>query len=135
MMAKQCSATTKAGERCKQYSTVNESGMCVMHDPARKSEMAAIRSRGGKTTAQKDRRVLAVHEVPDRPKTMDDLREWSLFLVWASALEMIAPRTCDSTSRAIKVAMDACEGSEFQARLAELEATIAEVKRSGMRVS
>ena len=134
-MAEQCSATTKAGTRCRQSSTVDESGYCLLHDPARASLAKEARSKGGKTTANKGRRVLAVHEVPDLPKTVEDLKEWSLFLVWAAAVEKIEPRTSDSVVRAIKIAMDVLEGSDLRDRLTELEATFAEARRSGMKVS
>ena len=136
-MAVQCTATTQKGEQCRQHSTVDASGLCLIHadDPTRKRQLAAARSRGGKATAAKGRRVLSVHEVPDLPKTVEDLAAWSLFLVWAAAVEKIEPRTSDSVVRAIKVAMDVLEGSDLRDRLTELESTFADARRSGMKVS
>ena len=100
-----------------------------------KQKAENARRRGGVTKAAVRARFLLDSEAPDAPKTIEDLRDWALFLVWAIATGKIDPRTSDSVTRAIKVAMDTSEGSELRARLAELEATVAEVKRGGMRVS
>ena len=112
-------------------------GRCLWHseDPKVRARATQARSRGGKNTRKAHARYLLDSEVLAAPKTIEDLRDWAHFLVWAIATGRIDPRTSDSVTRAIKVAMDASDGSDLRDRLAELEATLAEVKRSGMRVS
>ena len=134
-MAEQCTATTKKGTRCQQSSTVDSSGMCVIHDPARKAEIKEIRSKGGKTRAKNRQRVLPIHEAPDAPETAADRLEWAHYLVWAIAVGKIDPNTGSAVGKALTVAKAMTEGSELRDRLAELEATLAEVRRSGMTAS
>ncbi len=135
MSAPRCTATTKAGERCRQYSTVNDSGMCVIHDPARKAEIKSIRARGGKTTAKNSRRVLSIRDAPDQPKTAADRLELAHHVVWAMLVGKVDPTTGGAVLKGLLVAKAMSEDSEVSDRLAELEATLAEVKRTGMRAS
>ena len=47
-MQHQCSGTTKAGERCKSFA-ISGSTFCLAHDPARVTDLAAYRRKGGKS--------------------------------------------------------------------------------------
>jgi len=139
-MGQRCVAIKADGERCGQKNNLSASGECLFHDSDRKRQAQAARRRGAKAShaarqAKDGRRVVDVHDAPELPKTVEDLREWAHFLVWATATGKIDPRTSDSITRAIKVAMETSEGSDLRDRLAELEATLAEVKRTGMRAS
>ena len=135
---RQCTHVKDDGERCQAAALRKATDeRCIWHttDPDLKDKATNARRRGGVNNARTRARFLLDSEAPAVPKTIDDLCQWSFFLVHAIATGRIDPRTSDSVTRAIKVAMDAGEGSELRTRLAELEATIAEVRRTGVRLT
>ena len=135
---RQCSFTKDGGERCKGAALrAAKDGQCMWHsaDPAVREKAANARKRGGVTTAKVRARFLLDSEVPAAPETIEDLRVWAHFLVWAIATGRIDPRTADSVTRAIKVAIETSEGTELRERLTELEEMIAQVKRGGIVAS
>ena len=132
-----CTFIKPRGEQCRVNFGLSEDGLCWHHSPANAEKRRKAHRRGGKNAAQakSKQRFLLDSEAPPAPETIEDLKTWSFFLVWAIATGRIDPRTADSVTRAIKVAMDASEGSELRERLTELEAMIAQVKRSGITAS
>lgn len=77
----QCTALTAAGQRCRQWTTVNLTGLCLFHDPGRKAERREAQSLGGINNAA----PVLPKRIPRVPKTLSDLVAYLAWIVNATA--------------------------------------------------
>lgn len=68
-----CTAVKADGVRCRQSNTVNESGLCLFHDPARQELRRLAQQKGGY------RAPVLPAGLPAAPKTLDDV---VAYLAW-----------------------------------------------------
>ena len=135
-MAVQCTATTQKGEQCRQHSTVDASGLCLIHadDPTRKRQLAAARSRGGKTAAKRriDGKIRTVDasEAPPAPQTIEDCATWASWAVHAVAVGSIDARTGDTVGKLLNALQRALKDGRLVEDVTTLRAQIAELRRA-----
>ena len=133
-MAMRCTALTKKGTRCRQRSTVGPSGLCLHHDPAKKRQVAAVRSRGGKAAgkAKMAQRVRTVDasEAPPAPQTIEDCATWASWAVHAVAVGSIDARTGDTVGKLLNALQRALKDGRLVEDVTTLRAQIAELRRA-----
>ena len=78
---RQCTALTQAGARCRQVGTVNDTGLCVFHDPARAEELMRLQTKGGVNSRPR----VVPDDLPGRPETLSDVCSYLGWLVDATA--------------------------------------------------
>ena len=90
----ECTALKADGTRCRQGSSLNNDGLCLFHDPARKREAQAARKRGAKASAKAKmaQRIKTVDacEAPPKPETIADCvayASWALGAVTTGAID------------------------------------------------
>ena len=131
-MAQQCTATTKAGTRCRQSSTVNETGFCCHHDPLRARHMAALRSRGGKASAKKriegKIKTVDASEAPPPPESIADCASWASWATHAVAVGRIDARTADSVGKLLNALQRALKDGKLVDDVVALRAQIADLR-------
>lgn len=123
-MTKHCRSKTRAGAPCPNSPGV--SGYCFIHDPAKGTERAAARRRGGQH--RRAVRVADVSSVPSSIRTVGDV----LKLLDVATLDTLALENSVARTRAIVGIvlgyLKALEVGEIEARLTALEAAIQEHK-------
>ena len=137
-MANQCTATTKAGERCRQASTVDETGLCLLHDPARKRQVLSIRRRGQKAATKKRRensiRTVAAGVGPEDAETEAEIATYLSWITGAVKRGDLDPRTGDTMVRSCNAQLRARKESKTVEDVAELRAQVAELLRGSMGI-
>lgn len=135
-MSQRCEHVREDGTRCKVTWGVNEAnGLCLCHDPTRKTELAKARSAGGKRTAEKRRRIrirtVAHEEAMDPPETIEDAARWAAWATWAVAVGELDARTAREIAGLTRVFVTAMEKGELASRIVKLERKYAEAVQAG----
>lgn len=125
MVQRQCSAQTKAGERCRSWAMPG-TDWCVNHDPKRVVELSAWRKKGGHGRSNASRARKALDPTTGRLDVAARVLD-AMTKVEAGAMQHGPANAIANLARAyIAVVGD----SELQTRLDELERTLAELKAS-----
>lgn len=133
-----CAGTTVDGSPCRS-TAVAESGFCISHDPERREEMRAARSKGARATNRmrrhrgrgKNVRTADPSEVPDRPKTIEDAIEWASWAVWAVATGEIDARTGHEVGYVLRAFLDGRKhADDVDDRVKELKAKMDELREA-----
>lgn len=94
-----CSAITSKGERCRQSSTVSDSGLCLFHDPARAEERRRAQERGGEANGA----PVLPDGLPPRPESLSDVAAYLGWIVDATARGVLDRLTAGRLSSTLKV--------------------------------
>jgi hypothetical protein len=116
-MQRQCSGTTKTGERCKSFA-LPSSAFCVSHDPARVVELAEYRRRGGKAKSNKAR---AMKSLPAEPLSTAELHAFLGIAFRRTLVGKMEPSVATALSNVAKTMAELAKASDLEARMAEIE--------------
>jgi hypothetical protein len=117
MMQAQCSGITKSGERCR-AAALPGSDFCVTHDPARVTDLAAWRRKGGRAKSNRARAKRAVGEGALSAAELNGVLGVTLKGVLAGKIEPNVGNCVASLARAIR---DVAGWAELDERLSALE--------------
>ena len=130
-MAERCTATTAEGHGCRQRSTVNESGLCRLHDPARKTQAQADRKRGGIASGKKRSTIKTVEpdEAPPAPTTIAECASFSSWAVQAVAVGDIDSKTAATIATLLNSLVRSLKDSKVTDDVADLRRQVTELRK------
>ncbi len=113
----QCTGLTKAGQRCRARA-LPESPFCVSHDPAKVTQLAAWRRKGGLAKAN---RVRAKKALPAEPLTNEELHAW-LGVVFRGVIGgRIEPGVGTATATIARTMAELSRVVDLEQRIVDLE--------------
>lgn len=127
-----CTHTKADGARCKMTSGLSEAGLCLWHDPDRRTEAQEARSRGGRSSGGSNRlpdRPVPASEAPGPPETFEDaalLAAWAIHAVITGAID---PKRAARVSSLTSVFLKATEKADQEAEIADLRRKMEELGR------
>ncbi len=122
-MSEQCQGTTPDGTRCSIRSQISDTGLCVWHDPDRKTEADTLRRKGqaGRTPSRRaEVRTVEPKDTPGPLNDLDDLVRWASWVAIAVATGLIDARTARETSYALITFRGGIEKRDLSKELARL---------------
>jgi hypothetical protein len=131
---RRCQAMTAAGERCRQASSVNESGFCTFHDPERVEEAMDARRRGGQGTRgrRKDEEPPAL-DVPELEATLEGVVRFQAWVATAVARGAMEPKVGSSLTYALLNLRGALEKRDMERIVEDLRTQLREATGGGPR--
>lgn len=108
---------------------VGTSGMCIAHDPARRSEFIARSKRGALTTAFSRMRAVADDDAPAPPKTLDDIVSWTSWLTRAVATGKIDHRVAREVTNALNSLRGSLEKRDVLTEIDRLRDQVATLRK------
>ena len=137
-MANQCTAITKGGARCRHQNNLSPESLCLHHDPERKRQVRAMRSRGGKASAKKKvegrTKAVAASEALDPPKTHEGIVEWHAWLAHAGATDSLDLPRIDSIRKVLVALSRVLEKTSLADEIEALREQLAELRRGSMGI-
>lgn len=115
-----CSATTKTGRPCRAQALAG-GAFCLMHDPERAAEVAAIRRAGGLN--RRTRRAVGTR-YPATLRSVGDVQELLEAALEDTTLQENSGARTAALARLATTALKALEVGELEERLAALEARL-----------
>lgn len=125
---RQCGELTSDGSPCKSVGPLYNDGHCGWHssDPEaqewRDKMRETLAQQGFKT--RKPKESIDPAELPPPPKTLEDLKQWSAWVVWAVAAGELDKATASKVVAAISEMRRVIGASEHEKRIAEIERKI-----------
>jgi hypothetical protein len=106
-------------------------GQCLMHDAARVTERAAMRSAGGAAAKMAKVKAKAADPVtvPGAPKTIEDAEKFASWLTHAVCVGNIDARTAHEAAVCLREFRGASEKRIMERELKALRAALADAKR------
>lgn len=128
---------TKAGAPCRMSVNLGESGLCLMHDPARAAEGEAIRALGRAANAIAHRQAKAADPkiVPRAPRTLEDAVKWSSWTMHAIANGSLDPRVGHECGYLIARFTEALNKRDLLRKIEDLERKLADAQRQSPRAA
>ena len=137
-MADQCSATTEAGHRCRQRSTVNDTGLCLLHDPKRRALAQAARRKGARASAKAKVagriKTVSPEEAPANPTTIAEVAGYASWALGALTTGAIDARTAREITGLLGRVQNALKDSKVVDEIAELRERMDEIQRKRVGV-
>ncbi len=127
----QCTATTRAGHQCKQWTTVNDSGRCLFHDDGRKAERRAVQQLGGINAGA----PVLPKRIPRAPKTLGDLVAYLSWIVNATARGELDKDTAAKMTYTLTSMRGALTQRDLEHQVARLRAELKAAKAPGRRTA
>ena len=121
----QCTATTQEGRRCRQWTTTNESGFCLFHDPARIAERRAAQSKGGINGGL----PVLPDGLPPRPRTLADLTDYLSWILDATGRGQLDKDTAAKMTYTATAMRGALVQRDLEATVAKLREELKAAKR------
>jgi len=121
-MQRKCSGTTKAGLPCKAQA-LPDSAFCIAHDPARATELAEWRRRGGFAKSNRSR---AKKALPADPLSNEQLHAWLGVVFRGVIAGRIEPGVGTASSTIARTMLELFRAIDLEVRIAELERRIAD---------
>lgn len=112
---RKCRATTKRGEPCRAVAV--ENGLCLAHDPKRRKEAQAARSKGAATK----NKLVALEGRRRKLSTVPELVAYLSGVIQDTAAGELSVDVARTITYAVSVQMRLVEGSELAKRVQELE--------------
>lgn len=102
--ARTCGGTKANGSPCRSFLNLSASGFCLMHDPERAGQRAAMRSAGGAAAkvARSRGRAADPATVPPRMKSLADAVSVASWIVDAVLRGDVDARTAESATKAVR---------------------------------
>lgn len=132
-----CGAPTKAGTLCKCSMNISAtSGLCMMHDPERKAERAAIHRAGGSASGVARTRAKAADPatVPPAPKTIEDAEKFASWLTHTVCSGGIDSRTAHEAAVCLREFRGAAEKRIMERAIKALRAELAAARKDAPTV-
>lgn len=125
-----CKGKTKSGKRCS-ANALKGSKYCFYHDPARKNDLRAAQSKGGKTSNKWPGVLFLPAETPDVDlKTPDDVRLLISDTISRLRRGEVHPDIASKIGYLAQVGLRSLEQSELEKRISKLEEKIIAMKGS-----
>ena len=109
-----------------------EDGWCWHHHPAKERERLNAKRKGQRVATERKRagqvRTVEPSETPGALETAEDAARWSGWVVTSQATGLIDAATARAIQSGIRTFLSALDKSETEARIRELQATVAELK-------
>lgn len=134
-----CRAITKAGTRCQQFQTVDESGLCLWHDPARAEIATAARLRGIERSRQRtteDREAMLAGLPPLPPLNATSLASVARYqaeIARRVATGVLDTKMGSAATYALTNLRGLVERAELQKRVKQLERQLRDAQRPAKR--
>lgn len=119
---RQCKALRKDGKSCT-VKAVQANGYCVMHDPARATQLAGIRAAGGRAKSNTIRTVKAL------PANMQDVAALLLRSLSAVEADEMKPGQAQAIAALAGAYVRVVDAGELQAGIRDLQEQVAAVRR------
>jgi hypothetical protein len=119
----QCVHIKDDGNRCEVKRALEEtsSGLkCIWHDPARKEEAAAIRTKGRDKANIRNRQVLEDENCPPAPESAADVVTWSSRMAREIALGTLDPKRAQQITNSLKLFLESIKVADLERKIAEL---------------
>lgn len=122
---------TQAGTPCRSALGLGATGLCLTHDPARKTAAREVRAAGGRAAgaAKRAARVVLPTNVPAPPRTLDDAVKFASWLTHAVCVGTLDARSAHEAGYALNVFKAAVEKRDLQREIASLRAELAAARR------
>lgn len=121
-----CCGTTAKGAPCGSFLNLSESGFCLMHDPERAGERAAMRSAGGAAAkvAKTKSKAADPATTPPRMKSLADAVSVASWIADAVLRGDIDARTSEAATKAVRQFQLGEEKASLLKRISALEAQL-----------
>ncbi len=129
MAIRQCTATTKKGQRCAIKVNLRKTPdgfRCIHHDPQRTEQVREMRRKGGIKATSRGRTTA---DVPSAPESIDDVVRWSAWVAVAVATGKIDSRVAREVTNAIRQFQSGIEKRDLQVEMNELRQQIKSMKK------
>lgn len=125
-----CAHIKDDGDRCGTYVS-DEGDLCVFHDPARRAEAQAMRSKGARTTNRKRAGTdpLPGFEELEPPTTLAGVAEWQARVAVAMARGEITGSRGKDLTYALRAQREVLEKTELGGKADELLQAMKEAQR------
>lgn len=134
----QCKGITAKGERCRQFLDLSADGLCLVHDPERADEAAAMRERGGETTrvlhAEREARTVRVDDLPPPMEmTLQGIARYQAWHIQQVAAGRLDKKLSGSLTYGLTLLKACLEKAELEDQLKAARAELARLRPSGPR--
>ena len=109
------------------------SGLCIVHDPARRDELRDRQAKGRAARGAEQRRKPPA-KMPPMPQSLEDAVRFASWLTWAVLVGEIDARTCESSTKALRQFQLGEEKRALQDEVKKLRAELADA-RKGRRIA
>lgn len=127
---------TKAGAPCSVAMNLSPTnGLCVMHDPERATDAAAMRAAGQRANGAANRRAKAADPdtVPPAPKTLEDAVFLAAWITRAVLIGDIDVRVAEAATKAVRQFQLGEEKRAMEAEIKHLRAELAAAQKGVAR--
>ena len=132
-----CRATKLDGTPCRFFLNLSADGLCPTHDPARKTDVAAMWKKGGQASqvvAKRRRQELRDEgirlDVPERPTSLAELGEVQSWVAFETYSGRMDARTSEATTKALRNQQLIYEKRDLLDQVQKLRKQLAEVQKA-----